>query len=514
MNGFVLYFAGANAITIGLTSPANNLCVGEPMLQAILSLLFVFIAAIGLLSATAPSPRQRLERPNVVIFLTDDQEISSLPNMPYLMGQPEGSWVNFNNGFVNDAICTPSRASMLTGQYAANHGVTLNGQGGALDDSNTIATWLDDAGYTTALFGKYSNGYPWDKGANWKPLGWDEFNGTLGNTVQITETAVDFLESVDGPFFLNINYRAPHYGVTPSAAYRNADVLIPPRPPSMPEEDTSDKPAWVQALRMNDSTLAAIDGRRTIAYRTLLDVDDGVRAVIETLEAQGELDNTVLIYLSDHGFSFGAHNWERKHCPYEECHRIPFMIRYPLLEGSRTDERYVSVVDIVPTIVDLTGVTPGLPQDGRSLVPLLTDPAYPWDNVLLFEKFYDRNLTFSYFGARMPGWKYIEYDTGERELYDLTADPYELENRAGLPAYAAKQAELAEVLALLLAGERPLELTPTPTPAPTATPTATATLPPGVTATPIPTATATPVPTSTIPPAQLEYRAWLPWLGR
>ncbi len=344
------------------------------MLQAILSLLLVFIAALGVLSAAAPPPRQRLQQPNIVVIFTDDQEITSLPNMPYLMSQPEGSWIHFNNAFVNDAICTPSRASMLTGQYSVNHGIVLNGQGGELDDSNTVATWLDDAGYTTALFGKYSNGYPWNNGSSWKPAGWDEFNGTLGNTVQITETAVDFLESVDGPFFLNVNYRAPHYSVSPSAAYKNADVLIPPRSPSMPEEDTSDKPAWVQALRMSESTLNAIDGRRTVSYRTLLDVDDGVEAVMETLKAQGQLDDTVIIYLSDHGFSFGAHNWERKHCPYEECHRIPFMIRYPGLPGSRDDSRYVSIVDVVPTIAELAGVTPGLPQDGRSLVPLLDQP--------------------------------------------------------------------------------------------------------------------------------------------
>ncbi len=470
------------------------------MLQAVLSLLLVLIAALSLLSAAAPPPRQRMQRPNIVIIFTDDQEISSLPNMPFLMGQPEGSWVHFTNAFVNDAICTPSRASMLTGQYSANHGIVLNGQGGELDDSNTIATWLDDAGYTTALYGKYSNGYPWNKGGSWKPDGWDDFNGTLGNTVQITETAVDFLETVDGPFFLNVNYRAPHYSVPPSAPYKNTDVFIPPRPPSMPEEDTSDKPAWVQALRMSESTLNAIDGRRTVSYRTLLDVDDGVEAVMATLKARGQLDDTVIIYLSDHGFSFGAHNWERKHCPYEECHRIPFMIRYPGLPGSRADSRYVSIVDVVPTIAELAGVTPGLPQDGRSLVPLLDNPAHPWDDVVLFEKFYDRNLTFAYFGARTPGWKYIEYDTGERELYDLTADPYELDNRAGLPAYAARQAEMAGVLAALLVGERPLDLLLTPTP--------TASPPPS------PTATATLVPPPTATPGPLDYRAWLPLLGR
>lgn len=477
------------------------------MLQALLSILIVFLAGMSLLTAISPFPRPRLNRPNVVVIYTDDQEVTSLPNMPYLMSGPGGSWVQFTNAFANDAICTPSRATMLTGQYSHSHGIIQNGLGGQLDDTNTIATWLDDAGYDTALFGKYSNGYPWNKGADWIPSGWDEFDGNLSDTVLITETALGFLDGVEGPFFLNVNYRAPHYQVEPSPTHRDADVLIPPRPPNMPETDISDKPAWVpQPLRERD--LLAIEARRTVSYRTLLDVDDGVEALMEALSRRGDLDNTLIIYISDHGFSFGSHNWERKHCPYDECHRVPLLVRYPGLSGNRVDSRHVSMVDMVPTIADYVGVTPGLPQDGRSILPLLKDPSYLWDDIVLLEKFYESLLEFAYFGVRTPGWKYIEYDTGERELYDLVTDPYELDNLAGQPAYAAREAELAAVLEDLLAGRRPLDEMPTPTP--TSTPTATATMlpPPTTTPTVIPEPTVTPSPTR--PPQQLIYQAFLP----
>jgi hypothetical protein len=112
---------------------------------------------------------------NVIIIMTDDQNVDSLPVMRKLMSYPEGSWVNFTHAIANDSICCPARATILTGQYAHVTGVTSNSNGYLLNDANTLPVWLDSAGYRTGLISKYLNGFPWDKGADYIPPGWDPF---------------------------------------------------------------------------------------------------------------------------------------------------------------------------------------------------------------------------------------------------------------------------------------------------------------------------------------------------
>lgn len=451
-------------------------------------LLLAIFVAIVLLFNYRPQPiAAQSTRPNILVIMSDDQDVDSLPVMRYLMSYPEGSWVNFTNAFASNSICCPSRATFLTGQYSHTNGILSNHHGDLFNDDNSLAVWLQDAGYRTALIGKYLHSYPLSKPGTKLP-GWDSFQNVHGTVDKHTELAVDFITSDSDPFFVWLAYRAPHYPAQPPARYADADVYVPPDRPNFNEADNSDKSKKIRALRpLGGSAISTMRTERLAAQRELLAIDDGVQRLIELLKSSGQLDNTLIIFLSDHGYSWGAHRMIQKHCLYEECSKFPLLIRYPGLTGNREETRLVSNVDLAATIAEYAGVIPRLPQDGRSLLPLITNTATFWDEVVLLEK-----PTVDQYAIRVPGWKYIEYAKGEKELYDLTADPYELNNIANRPEYAAIQSQLAQQLQGLLSG----------TPVPVSTPTPTNTPDPSWTDTPTATPTLTPVPTSTpFPPA-------------
>lgn len=421
-------------------------------------LLIGAFIAVALFLENKPAPTSaQVTRPNIVVILTDDQDVASLPVMRKLMSFPEGSWINFTNAFANLSVCCPARATLLTGQYAHTTGVTRNNNGNNLNDANTLAVWLDQAGYRTGLVGKYLNGYPWKKGRRYVPPGWDSFQVIKGRGEAVdkpgsadkrTDQAISFINSSSAsPFFLYLAYTGPHVPAQTPARYATADVYIPPNPPNFNEADVSDKPAWIRERPLlSQTTIDSWYEERIAAQRELLAIDDGVQRIIDALKANGQLDHTLIIFLADHGFSWGSHRLLQKHCGYEACIRFPLLIRYPGLAESREETRLVANVDLASTIADYAGVTPGLPQDGRTLIPLLTDSAPNWTEAVLLEKHLGKT---GYYGIRVPSWKYIEYRNGDKELYDLTADPYELQNLANQPAYQTIQNDLAQQLRAL-----------------------------------------------------------------
>ena len=245
----------------------------------------------------------------------------------------------------------------------------------------------------------------------------------------------------------------PHHWAKPLRTYANADVYTPPDPPNFNEADVSDKPTWVRELPLlSQSTIDTWHTERIASQRALLGVDDGIQQIVEALKAKGQLDNTMIIYMADHGFSWGAHRHILKECAYEECSKFPLLIRFPDLTGNREEPRLVSNVDLAATIADYAGIIPELPQDGKSFIALLTNTANGWNEEVLLER--SGTDKFAFYGIRVPGWKYVEYDNGDKELYDLTKDPYELENLADQPEYQAKQSELARRLQRLRNAER------------------------------------------------------------
>src|SRR5687767_1050616 len=433
----------------------------------------------------APPGEQGDARPNIVFILTDDLDAESVKYMPRVQELLGKRGVTFDNAFVTNPVCCPSNVTMLTGQYSHNTQILHNvpplggfqkfvnmrtdGDPATQGDENTLATWLDDAGYHTGRVGKYLVGYP--AGSTYIPPGWDQwqasydgfstyFNYRLnenGTVVQygageqdyltdvLTRKSVEFIEDAeatdDQPFFLMLSANAPHSGTAPNGpptpAPRHAGMFAgatAPRTPSFNEADVSDKPANIRNMPpLNAAQIAAIDQEYQARLESLQAVDEGVERIINTLEANGELENTFIIFTSDNGYHLGQHRFRNgKAQPYEEDIRVPLLVRGPgVREGVSLDQLALNI-DFAPTIAELAQATPARAMDGRSLTPLLvrdTPPANNWRKDFLVE-FY-----------RAPGQPgspgkvlrtrhevYVEYADGFRELYDLRTDPYQLNN--------------------------------------------------------------------------------------
>jgi arylsulfatase A-like enzyme len=236
------------------------------------------------------------------------------------------------------------------------------------------------------------------------------------------------------PFFLYISPPSPHLPASPAKRYRNAFAEeAPPRPPSFDEEDVSDKPLYIKSRpRLSDEEIFGIDNLHRRRLESMLAVDEMVASLIQELEDVGELDNTFVFLTSDNGWEQGEHRIPReKGYPYEESARVPFFVRGPgIAAGLKTDKLTLNT-DFAPTLAEIAGVS--FPADGRSLMSLFhsEEPSSSWRSAVLLEGWGENvriGLPPEYKAVRTESHKYVEYATGERELYDLETDPYELEN--------------------------------------------------------------------------------------
>jgi N-acetylglucosamine-6-sulfatase len=455
------------------------------------------LAPRGVAEAAAPQTR-----PNVVVIESDDQTVESLRVMEHVRTLLGDEGATFRNSFVNFPLCCPSRATFLTGQYAHNHGV--GGQGfekfQASYQANNLAVWLKKAGYSTAMFGKYLNGYGvndptlvpsgwsefyaaippdqrvygYDLNENGKPVHYGSAEGEFKQDV-LTDKAVDYVNRsapLVKPFFAWLNYTAPHKG-GPDSADPDCTATAKPAPrhahefdteplpqlqlESFNEADVSDKPRTIQDLDpLTANNIASITSRYRCRLESLLSVDEGVRDVVQALRNADELGDTLVIYTSDNGFFHGEHRIRQgKTRHYEESGRVPLVMRGPAIPSGVTPRQLAVNADLAPTILDATGVSPkpGLVMDGQSLLGFAANPGGESGRDLLIE-------TRSYAAIRTDGYKYVEHyvglDAGYTELYNLDPeappdqyDPYELESRHADPAYAEVKADLAERLAAL-----------------------------------------------------------------
>jgi N-acetylglucosamine-6-sulfatase len=460
--------------------------------RAFVALAAAFVVAAAAVIAVVRGPSDSGagfdHRPNIVVVLTDDQSLETLPHdppiMPWLQSQifdPSGHWRWFPDAVFNTPLCCPSRATILTGEYSHHTGVVDNSTGHVLDDTNTLPVWLHDSGYTTGLIGKYLNLYPFGRGG-YVPPGWDRWfakmnespettyynyhvvdQGTFRSfgsapadyaTSVLTQQAVDFVRtaSIAKPFFLYFTPSAPHAPWVPAPGDAGS-YQLPLTPPAADTASVAGKPSWVKhlpALDPTDTSMLQADRRRE--YDTLLGVDRSVHSIVDAIAARGELSDTYIFFLTDNGYSFGEHRIVGKRCPYEECIRTPFAVYVPGTPAG-TDPKLVSNVDLAPTIAQLAGVTPGLPEDGSSFARNLLHPGAPaGSQTKLIEWAGDTGIP-PWWGVRTPDFAYIETGTTV-ELYDLTgrrgrADPDELTNVAADPAYADIRARLAARLALM-----------------------------------------------------------------
>jgi N-acetylglucosamine-6-sulfatase len=370
-------------------------------------------------------------KPNIVLIMDDDQSVNLQKFLTRTNAAIADKGVTFDNSFVNYSLCCPSRSTMLTGQYAHNHGVRGNQlpSGGysklAPTIGNSLPVWLQHAGYYTAHIGKFLNGYGTTSPDTEVPPGWNEWYGSLDNADGFTggtytaygytlnengrvvhygttpdavdpptyqtdvysQKAADFIRRVapgSKPFYLSVAPRDPHSeagscncaGDNPRAAPRyegTLNGLNAPRDPSFNEANVSDKPSNVKNLPLLNATQqAAVDARYRARAEAVLGVDDLVQNVVGTLQSTGELKNTVLIFTSDNGFFHGEHRVPQgKVRLYEPSIRVPLLIRAPGMPKGVHRKQPVGNVDLAPTILDFAHATPGRKEDGMSLVPIM-----------------------------------------------------------------------------------------------------------------------------------------------
>ena len=447
------------------------------------------VATAALRAAVADPPAPADPRPNVLLILTDDQAFDTFPGdpaaMPWLQsqvfgGNPRWSW--FPNAVASTPLCCPSRATILTGRYARNTGVVDNQSGAQLDETATLAFALHAAGYRTGLVGKYLNEFPYERGP-YVPPGWDRFLAKTNPDESLTyysyplvdqgagrsvgSSAWDYVTDVlgraatdfvwqapsDRPWFLTFTPIAPHEPWTP--APRHADAFpgyVPPAPDAAALNDVAGAPAWVRALPPIDAgRLAVLQDERVQAMRSLLAVDEAVHRLFDALEAHGELENTVVIFMTDNGFAFGEHRIEGKRCPYEVCIRTPIAIRTPW-DGAGTVDTLISNVDLAPTIADLAGTDLSWSVDGASFAGYLRGGDPPERPGVLIEYVGDATMPH-WVGVRAPDYVFLRTADGTRELYDLLADPDEVNN---LAAEAPRSQAVTSLLAKARASLRDL----------------------------------------------------------
>lgn len=418
-------------------------------------------------------PRSGVEgtKPNIVLFLTDDQRPDTLRFMPNVRRLLVRRGVRFTNGYVVNPLCCPSRASILTGAYSHTTGVYSNkgphGGFAAFEDGTTIATELQAAGYRTGLFGKYFNGY---RNTTYVPPGWDRWFATYGGgsgyydytavsdgveqhygsdpsdygQTVLRREGISFIRSTDPaePLFIYWATHAPHTPAIPQRRDRDEYPSIGPwRPTNFDESDVSDKPSHVRGRRRIDAARAReIDAFRLSQIRALQSVDRAVAAIVDTLRDEGRLHNTIFVFTSDNGMLLGEHRLYGKGEVYEETVSVPYIVRYDaLIERPRREDHLVLNIDLAPTFAELAGVA--LPDaDGTSLLPILTDRGSSWRNAFLIEHLRTGGprLAPTFCAVHTERYVLVRYDTREEELYDLTRDPHQMVNRIGWGTYRGK----------------------------------------------------------------------------
>ena len=425
-------------------------------------------------SVRAPSPT----KPNIVLIVTDDQRADTLDYMPLVKANLMDQGVTFTDMVAVNPLCCPSRASFLTGTYAHSHGVWSNKLPygvDVFDKSSTIATWLQDRGYDTAIIGKYFNNYidqplgrGWDRSVvkmNFPKKVREEmvdddcayhmrvdgkercFRRTPNNyyTYRLTRFAKSFMRGAERPFFMYWAPAAPHKPATPAPEDEFTFDGIPPyRPASHNEVDVTDKPMWLQNHHpLNDAEIRETDLFREHQLESLQAVDRAVEGFVTLLTEQGEMDETLFIFTSDNGMMWGEHRLTGKQYPYEESVLLPLVIRadWLIANPDTVDNRVVGNIDMAPTIAQLAGATPTIKVEGESIVSLLDGTASGWREGVGLEHLTHKDVV-SYCGYRTEGYTYTAYGDRVQELYDLSADPLQITNLAANPAYDAIREDL------------------------------------------------------------------------
>jgi arylsulfatase A-like enzyme len=458
------------------------------------------------------TPIEGVKPRNVIFILSDDHRYDFMGftgKVPWLktpnMDRLAREGVYFRNTFVTTSLCSPSRASILTGQFSHTHTVVDNV---APDPPNLIffPRYLQKAGYQTSFFGKWHMGGEsddprpgFDHWESFKGQG-QYYNPTLNIDGQqvvyqdstyitdlLTEHAIDWLgkREKDKPFFLYLSHKAVHAEFLPAkrhaGVYKEEPLNLPPSfrtsdaqvkgkratnlsidrevspvAPSRGEEyyGKGRTPDWQKMQReswhgvdyMYHGAIDFADFYRRYC-ETLLGVDESIGAILTYLDQEGLAESTMVIYMGDNGFSFGEHGLIDKRHFYEESVKVPFLIRCPeIFEGDKTMEAMIQNIDIAPTILEVAGVQKPQQMQGQSILPLLKGGEVAWRDKIFYEYYweYDFPQTPTMHGVRTSRYKLIRYHGiwDTNEFYDLAEDPDEMNNLIASPEHQALIEEL------------------------------------------------------------------------
>lgn len=438
----------------------------------------------------ASSQRAAARAPNIVLITSDDQtavELRWMPRTRRLLGR---AGVTFSDMVAPHPNCCPSRAQILSGQYAHNNGVRTNSPpwGGheGFDPSTALPVWLQRAGYATGFVGKYLHGYDEDDGVE---PGWDRWRPIIGvlsdyhsflqyddgalrrfgpddyHTDEVARQSRELVRDLgagDRPFFLWSSFLAPHgtcqgnpqpdCSGPPPAADRHADILGDVRLPALDSPSFNTRGAWAKARGRSTPARSRDEAQRlfTQRIRALAALDEAVAGIVEELERTGELEDTVLMFTSDNGYLFGEHRLVGKNVPYEEAVHVPLAMRGPGIPAGQRRTQTVATIDLAPTIAALAGARPMRRTDGRSLLPYAVADRPQRDRPLLVQagskgKVEARAWTFR--GVRTDRYTLVRWKKPRlRELYDRHRDPHQLTNVHGDPRYQRIRRQLTTLL--------------------------------------------------------------------
>ena len=439
--------------------------------------------------AAEPVPVDSPDQPNLLMITLDDAAWGDMVHMPRLQELLVDEGVTLRGALAPNPICVPARSSLMTGQHSHNHG-TWNtteeaGHGlGALDESETLAVWLQEAGYDTFFLGKYPNGY---EDGTVVPPGWTGWRGLVDpttynfvrptvsvdgveqrfetySTTLLSEQSEEMLRDparAEDPWYMWLNYVAPPDDPavlypddpdpvkTTTPAPRDVDTfadLALPDTPNMFEEDVSDK----VLVRPTQRTVPA-DRRAQMTeahqqrIESLQSVDRALGRTIETLEETGQLDETYVVLTSDNGYTLGAHNLEGKLWYFREMVGVPMYVRGPGLDAGTTSTAPVTNVDWAPTFAALAGARPTAEVDGVDVLPWIGSDAER--RVVPIEAYpVKRGRKRLYRGVVVGPWTYVQNRAGRAEVYYREVDEWELESIAGDPRYADQVARLKKLV--------------------------------------------------------------------
>ncbi len=431
---------------------------------------------------------------NVVLILSDDHRfdfISGHPQSPQFLETPnmsrmaqEGAWLK--NAFVTTSLCSPSRATILTGQYMHHHRVVDN-QRPVPEGTRFFPELLQEAGVQTAFVGKWHMGHDddrprpgFDHWVSFKGQGTyhdpvlnrnGQRSAMKGYTADVlTDQALEWLQSEraeDKPFYLQLAYKSVHYPFQPAQRHqhRYADQAIDyPETIANTERNYQTQPHWVRERRFS---IHGIDHMQTGAFdkdpvpdfdelyhnycETVHGLDENIGRVLSYLDSSGLAEDTLVIYTSDNGFELGEHGFYDKRDAFEHSIRVPMLAYAPgMIQAGTSIPEMVQNIDLAPTILNAFGVAPPSEMDGQSFLPLLKGQAVEWRDHILYEYHWEWNFpaTPTTFAIRTERYKYIFYHGlwDHNGFYDLHTDPLERHNLLQVPAYQEQIQQMRQQL--------------------------------------------------------------------